>query len=284
MKQAILITAYKDLSFLQRIVSCFDEDFDFYIHIDKKCKEPNPVFECGHVIVLKKYRIEWGSERHLWAMFDLLEMACKKGGYSYYHIITGSDYPIKALSEFKSFFSGENRKSYIEYHLLPRESWGTEGGLERIKYFWVGNQWFDSRRSGGAMRWFLKLQRKLGFRRSLSAFDRWYGGGGYCSLSSEGADCIFSYGRRRLHRRSLFTHCTEEIFFQTILLNVLGEGRVCNDALHLSIWEGDAASPKVLDESDFEAIEKSNCFFARKVNLEHSLPLLQRIDNEILKL
>lgn len=284
MKQAILITAYKDLSFLQRIVSCFDEDFDFYIHIDKKCKEPNPVFECDHVVVLKKYRIEWGSERHLWAMFDLLGMAYKKGGYSYYHIITGSDYPIKALSEFKSFFSEGNRKSYIEYHLLPRESWGTEGGFERIRYYWIGNQWLDLRRLGKATRWLLKLQRKLGFSRNLSAFGQWYGGGGYCSLSDKGVDCICSFGRKRLHRLSLYTHCAEEIFFQTILLNSPDRSQVCEDSLHLSVWEKDAASPKVLDESDFETIAKSNCFFARKVDAAHSSLLLQRIDDEILKL
>lgn len=284
MKQAILITAYKDLPFLQRIVSCFNEDFDFFIHIDRKCREAIPVFSCNHVRVFRKYSIEWGSERHLWAMFDLLEQAHNEGKYSYYHIITGSDYPIKPLSEFKSFFSEDNGKCYIEYHALPRESWGKEGGFERVRYYWIGNQWFDLRRSGKATRWLLKLQRKLGFSRDLSTFGQWYGGGGYCSLSEKGVDCICSFGKKRLHKLSQYTHCAEEIFFQTILLNSLDQCQVCEDSLHLSLWEKDAASPKVMDERDYETIAKSNCFFARKFDVRYSSLLLRRIDDEILKL
>ena len=241
-----------------------------------------PVFASNNVKIIKKYRIEWGSERHLWAMFDLLDLAHNSGAYSYYHIITGSDYPIKPLSKFKSFFAEDNEMNYIEYHALPRESWKEEGGLGRIKYYWIGNQWVDSRRSGKMTRWLLKLQRKLGFKRNMSTFGQWYGGGGYCSLSSKGAECICSFGRRKLHRLSLFTHCAEEIFFQTILLNSKGKNFVCNNPLHLSIWEGDAASPKMLDEKDFEIIAKSDCFFARKIDARQS-SLLQRIDNEILK-
>ena len=61
MKQAILVTAYKNLQSLERLVLCFDNEFDFYIHIDKKCKERIPVFNRDGIYVVKRYRIQWGS-------------------------------------------------------------------------------------------------------------------------------------------------------------------------------------------------------------------------------
>ncbi len=38
MQQAILITAYKNIAHLREIIDFFDDDFLFYIHIDKKSK------------------------------------------------------------------------------------------------------------------------------------------------------------------------------------------------------------------------------------------------------
>ena len=37
MRQAILITAYRDLTQLKQLVEYFDDDFELYIHLDKKC-------------------------------------------------------------------------------------------------------------------------------------------------------------------------------------------------------------------------------------------------------
>jgi len=39
MKQAILVTAYQNLTFMSRLLDYFDDDFDCYIHLDKTCKE-----------------------------------------------------------------------------------------------------------------------------------------------------------------------------------------------------------------------------------------------------
>ncbi len=36
MKQGILITAYKNVNHLKKLINCFDDDFYYYIHIDKK--------------------------------------------------------------------------------------------------------------------------------------------------------------------------------------------------------------------------------------------------------
>lgn len=66
MKHAILLLWHKDLQQLKELIRFFDEDFAFYIHIDKKS-----VISAGDIEDLKrnrenlhfycKYKINWGG-------------------------------------------------------------------------------------------------------------------------------------------------------------------------------------------------------------------------------
>lgn len=282
MKQAILITAYTQLEFLNEIIGFFDEDFDFYIHIDKKTKtEDLSYLDKPNVKLYSKYRIQWGSEKHLRAIVLLMEEAWKNGGYSYYHLITGSDYPIKPLVEFKAFFGEDNKTNYMEWYELPRASWVMEGGLERVKYYWIGNTKFDIRGRMGKFTYkLLKYQRRLGVKRKfVNLFPKLYGGGGYWSLTSEAVGCLVRTIRERhLMNYMRHTHCAEEVLMHTVLLNVEPRFPVVPDSLRYSKWVGDARSPKVLDESDFDEVRASGCFFARKFDSAVSVGLINKIN------
>ena len=66
MKQAILVTAYKSFGHLERIIRHFDDDFVFYIHIDKKSPLPKSVQDklLGDERVLflsRKYKVNWAG-------------------------------------------------------------------------------------------------------------------------------------------------------------------------------------------------------------------------------
>lgn len=282
MKQAILIIAHKDLFSLQRIISHFDGNFDFYIHIDKKCKEKHPQFQSiGKVVTISKHRVEWGSEGQLWAIYDLLAIASTSNSYSYYHIITGSDYPIRSCDKFLQFFSEDKQTNYIEYHPMPRDTWGKEGGLDRLRYYWIGNQWMDIRTHGNLTKFLVKVQRKTGIHRDLTCFGNLYCGGAYCSLSRQGVATILNFPRKQLHQRTRFTHACEEIILQTLLLN--SKDTICeNNSLRYILWEGNAASPKTLTEEDFTSIKDSDAFFARKIDPIASQNLISLIDTEFL--
>jgi hypothetical protein len=131
MKQALLITAYKDLPFLSLLLDYFDEDFDFYIHIDRKCKENDTFLKKDpRVHIYKKYQIEWGGSNHIFAIVLLIQEACKTQKYGYFHLITGSDLPVKPLSVFKQFFEEHRQDNFIEYFKLPQLNWGYDGGYK----------------------------------------------------------------------------------------------------------------------------------------------------------
>ena len=281
MKQAILITAYKDLQSLQRLVSCFDNDFEFYIHIDKNCKEDIPCFNGKNVHIIRRYHIQWGSERHLWAMIELFKKACQDGPYAYYHTITASDYPIRPVRDFKSFFTETNDKIYLDFHQLPWEKWTAEGGWERVKYYWVGNQWLDSRlKKMFFMKKLLKIQRKTRFSRDLTHYSQWYGGLSYFSIPHDAAMVVASLSWKEIKKTTRFTHAAEEIYLQTVLVNRFFSERLVNNPLRYTVWCDSSCSPKVLMDGDYEKMIGSGAFFARKMDKVASGQLMEKIDKD----
>lgn len=280
MKQAILITAYHQIDLLRTIISFFDDDFDFYIHIDKKCKENwSDLKNNPHVYICSKYKIFWGSEYHLFAIMDLIKESYKRGPYSYYHLITGSDYPIKSLSEFKSFFSVNNKTNYIEYYRLPRASWPNEGGVGRIRYYWIGNQWRDIRSHHKILDFLLKIQRKLHIKRCFCRqFKVLYGGGTYWSLTQDAIACLVNNSQFAKYMK--WTHCAEEVFFHTILLCNINEASFESNSKRYMVWGNADKSPAILSTSDYDDIQASDAFFARKMDAQKSCDLIKKIRNE----
>ena len=177
----------------------------------------------------------------------------------------------------------ENRNSYLEWFELPRASWVMEGGIERVRYYWLGNSVFDIRGWVGKYSFlFLKIQRKLGIKRKfISLFPRLYGGGGYWSLSADAVDYIVKTNKEKhLLKYMRNTHCAEEVFIHTILLNADPKFPIVNDSVRYSKWEDSTRSPKFLDESDMEDFMGSKCFFARKFRDGDLITRIIRLNSE----
>ena len=80
MKQAILITAYKDIELLKTLVNSFNDNFNIYIHIDKKTSylthDINLIKAKFNVKVIDSiYKINWGGFNHLRAILHLAKKA-----------------------------------------------------------------------------------------------------------------------------------------------------------------------------------------------------------------
>jgi hypothetical protein len=58
--------------------------------------------------------------------------------------------------------------------------------------------------------------------------------------------------------------------------------RIVNDNYRYIDWSAGGPNPKVLDEHDFEPIEKSRMLFARKFEVLKSATLMNLIDTKLL--
>lgn len=265
MRQAILITAYRDLPMLERLIGYFDDDFELFIHLDRRCREDCTFLYRPHIHLIRRYAIEWGDWRHLQAIVMLMRDAYSHRDLDYFHLITGSDCPAMPLVQFKAYCEAHRHDNYVEHFPLPHTDWGAEGGLNRIRYWWLRPNMHRTRHATLTRR-LVNLQRRLGVHRSFPFFDgKLYGGSTYWSVSREAVGVALDYisTHPEYIRRFRRTSIGEEIALQTIWCN-LGVP-LTNDYKRYINWGPDGANPQVLTEKDYDRIKASGALFARKM-------------------
>ncbi|PXV62098.1 core-2/I-Branching enzyme [Dysgonomonas alginatilytica] len=290
--QAILITAYKNYHHLEELVNFFDDRFNIYIHIDKKSSiSPKDIQKLSALkkvqYLSQQYKINWGGINHLKAILELTKEAIKNKENKYFHLITGHDYPIKSLDEFTKFLEINKDKDFMEYHLLPYSAW-PENGMDRLSRYNMydlldGRTGLNERLIKG----FSKFQKVIGFKRNFSKdFPLLYGGSTYWSLKRESIEYVFQYmsDHPKYLTRFKYSFCSEEIFFQTILLNSPMKESIINNNMRFIIWEERNGNfPANLDNSDYKNITASDALFARKFEYPVSESLLDNIKADINK-
>ncbi|MFC4872876.1 beta-1,6-N-acetylglucosaminyltransferase [Negadavirga shengliensis] len=292
MKHAVLVLAYKNIHHLSEYIQFLDEDFLFYIHIDKKSliskEEQAALFNHKNVVFIsRKYKVNWGGVNFLKAMLHLGKEALKNKEVGYIHSVSGQHFPIKTAFEIKNFFHENAGKEFMEFFRLPTERWA-HGGLNRVEYYNLYDT-FNSKTTTGfkAIKLALILQRLLRIKRKpLKDFPVLYGGSAWWSFS---AACLaYTVDYAESHPASMkrleYTLCAEEMFFQTVIMNSPFKASVVNDNLTLVCWEfRNGNSPATLDNSDFQNLMKSEKLFARRFDYPVSKELMTLLKEELNK-
>lgn len=107
MKHAYLIQAHNNKNQLLKLIHSLDYELnDIYIHIDAKSDLIQFVneFKCNKakLYVVNSIKQHWGGFSQIHAEMILLESAFKNGPYLRYHLISGSDIPLKIKYGFMS--------------------------------------------------------------------------------------------------------------------------------------------------------------------------------------
>lgn len=291
MKHAFIITAFKDAPGLLCLVRQLSEhDSFFYIGVDKKselAKDPllKEIQAVDNVYILSKKKIHWGGFSHLRVLISLLAKAFDNPEIARFHSLSGQCFPVTTLKSMSLFFEENPDKEYISHMELPSSSW-EGGGLDRLKYFHL-NDILDPKRMlyRRINPIFLMLQKNLGVnRRLLGYFPKFYGGGTWWSLGRNAVNRIFQVLEKDKKLLNLYknTHCSEEIFIQTILMNSNLKKNIVNDDLRYIDWEyRNGNCPAVLDDSDYSKIKESKKLFARKFDSIISESLKKKIQQDL---
>jgi hypothetical protein len=130
----------------------------------------------------------------------------------------------------------------------------------------------------------VRIQKKLKIKRSYPAsFPKLYGGSTYWSLTRDTLQQVIDYTRihPELLRRMKHTFCSEEIYFQTVIMHSPRSGNVVNDNLRYIDWVSERGGrPAFLDASDFPDIRASNTIFARKLDLNNMIELKKYLNSK----
>jgi hypothetical protein len=277
MKQAILITAYKNLDHLAEIVDYFPKDcFDFYIHYDKKSKIDKDDLRVLDVKFLsRKYKVNWGGRNHLKSILLLAKKALQNKDIAFFHLISGQDFPVKEPSYFTTNI--DLTKNYMEFFPMPAKCW-PYGGMDRVELFNFYDL-FDARKNMGVIMRIRKFQKDFRIKRPISKkLPTLYGGSTWWSLTRDALQYVIDYTDTHgaLIRRLKYSFCSEEIYFQTVLMNSRFAENTVNDNLRYIDWDsGRGGYPAVIDISDYISIKASNKLFARKFESSGSDALKQ---------
>lgn len=266
MRHAFIITAYKDFGFLKKTVEIYLQEADCYIHVDKKADIPKDFLEWANrtngVYVYSKYKINWGSYKHISAILYLMKEALGKGTYSYFHVISANSFINRPMQDVVRFFEESNNKNFLETVDLEEDD--KEKILEPWYIYYHFLHIYDKRTDfGNNFDWyFCKVQKRLGIRRKTTYK---YKGLVYCHLTKATVEYVLEYVKKNPKYLGNLKLCNigEEFFFQNILMYSKFKDSVCSNHLFYTKWnEGGVA--QFLTEEDYEEIMKEKYLFVRK--------------------
>lgn len=267
-KQAFLILASNLGEQVIKLIKnlAIEENFDIFIHVDKKIGSINKSTfkKFKNVFFIDRIRTDWASFSLVEAELKLLRKAVMTNDYSYVHLLSGSDLPLKSNSEIIEFFKNETHQ-FVDF-----EEINTYKVMKRIDYYYPLQKFAGKKRG---IVWFLQKigvvgQKVLNINRtrklqniSFAKGSQWF------SITGEFANFIL---KDSLGVINVLKHgqTVDELLVQTVLLNSPFIKDISNPNygnLRFIKWkERDVNSPEILTIKDLNELKNTNKLFARK--------------------
>lgn len=148
-KHAYLVMAHKDDETLRTLLRTLDDPRnDIFIHMDAKNTgwDENRALasiDKAGIFFVPRISVTWGGYSQIACELGLLNAAVDKGRYTYYHLLSGQDLPIKSQDRIHSFFDSCGARSlFVSKTTIgtmgvgsAAMSSGTPSGRARPKFF-----------------------------------------------------------------------------------------------------------------------------------------------------
>lgn len=279
-KHAYLIMAHTNWWMIEKLICALDyKDNDIFLHIDKKAKDaPLAYFKSlckySNIFIYQELKVKWGHFSQVETELFLYKVAMQNGKYQYYHLISGSDFPIKSQEYIHNSFREYNGHNFIQIVPLDKE---TKEIQRRVRYY---HFFVRKSRCFGFLFSFLRkvtLLPQILLRVHRNKGIDFFYGANWCSLSQEFVEYLIS---QEEWIRKTFRHVNsaDELYKQTLIKR--GSFKVYSETKDavLSIlryidWTNGGSSPLELDMGDFEKIKNTKACFARKLGKDKELVL-----------
>ena len=272
-KHAYMIIAHNQFDILEIIIKMLDDARnDIYLHIDSKVKNFDfdrfaNIPRYSKLVFTDRISVTWGDFSQINCEMILLNTAVsnedKNNRYSYYHLISGVDLPIKSNDDIYSFFENNSGKEFINFSNEPAEKF-----LGRIKYY----HFFRKKRNkfnillAGIV---LRIQKLIGVNRIKNTSLIFGKGSNWFSITGDFAKYVVE-NFDTYKKYFLYSYCCDEMFLHTMFLNSPFKNSlylVDDDdnqlaAARLIDWK--RGRPYVFRLNDFDEIINSPAMFARK--------------------
>lgn len=219
-KHAYCIIAHNEPELLKNLLSLLDDERnDIFIHIDKKSNLNPEDFHVknSHLTVLKEISVEWGSYNMIKVELLLFKTAHSNFNYSYYHLMSGVDLPLKSQDYIHQFFIENGGFEFVD---IKNSDVHKKDLFMKTNYYWICIGKFMNPIKyfvyGFIKKSFIYLQKKIGIKRKYSM--ELYKGDQWCSLTNEFVEYLLSEEKKIL-KTFKYTSCPDEIYKQSWLMN-----------------------------------------------------------------
>lgn len=284
MKHAYLIQAHNNKNQLFKLIHQLDYELnDIYIHIDAKSELIQYVneFKCAKakLYIVDSIKQHWGGFSQIRAEMILLENAFENGPYSRYHLISGSDIPLKSQTWIHKYFDMHPQTEYI--------------------HFDVSQDYGDFNRRMGQYHYLIdcidrkypvlykidillaRIQKVFGINRIKKVNVDIKKGANWFSITNECVKLVLEK-KEWIYKVFRYTKCCDEIFLQTIVYNselynnvYIREPEIKYGNMRLTDWN--RGNPYIFKNEDYDELINSKYIFARKFDEKTDAKIIDRI-------
>ena len=289
-KHAYLVMAHNQWELLKILLECIDDERnDIYLHIDKKVNdyhfsELTAICKSSRLIFTKRFDIRWGGTEMMACEIQMIETALSNGNYTYIHLISGVDMPIKNQDYIHEYLLEHDKTEYIGFDWKNIEKNTFE---YRSKYYLFFTKWIGRNdNKNNLQRFFKKVNTlSLAFQRFIKIDrlkgEKYYKGSQWFTITNEFAEYIIQ-NKRKILKRYRYTLSPDEAFLQN-LIEESPEGlfRLAPDNKRFILWNQGEASPITLAIDYYDDMMKSEAFFARKFDWNVDNEVILKLKNSI---
>lgn len=288
MKHAYLIIAHQDIFMLRCLLDALDDKRnDIYLHVDKKSKDLYQEISSYSLVysnffIYSQIDTMWGDISLVKLELFLFEQASKNNKYSYYHLISGMDYPLKSQDYIHEYCEKHQGDEFIGF-----QTKNTVGYVYRYKYYWFFLSHYKSRSL--LKKCFFRiitntafyLQRLGGLKRNMK-YKEIKKGCNWVSLTDECVRYIVSQ-KGSILKNFKYVLAADEFFLHTLVWNSPFKDAIHNlydeyDSCKREInWE--LGTPYIWQNEDLMYLIKSNKWYARKVT-SNNMDLIKALESK----
>lgn len=274
MRHAYLIMAHNQFDFLEMLLKDIDDERnDIFLHIDKKSKlfseeKAKGLITRGRLHFIPRKRINWGGYSIVNCILELLENAVSQGEHSFYHLLVGSEFPIKSQDEIHAFFDTHCNNEFIAFDEFDKSY------IDRVKYYWPFVEFGRRKGKIAALEYIMnvkciQLQKRMGVDLTKNIRIDFKKGNMNWSVTDELARYIVSQADilRKIYRHRF---CCDEVFIHTLIYNneffkkrvYCWHGGTAETTFRMCQWDRPDNTYHI---DDLQTLLDSGCFFARKL-------------------
>lgn len=285
-KQAYLIIAHKDDLVFRTLLAMLDDvRNDIFIHMDVKNTMYNPAAiekSVSHscIIHTERTNVAWGGYSQINAEMILLRVATQHGRYNHYHLLSGSDLPIKSQDFIYSFFMEHDGVEFVRFEKMDFQY------ESRIQYYHLFQENIgrtDNLFLRGMNLIFLKVQKLLGIKRNKNInFQK---GTNWFSITDDLARYVVSKSEW-IENTFKNSFCCDEVFLQTLIVNSDFKDRLYhkefdnNTRSIMRLIDWNRGKPYTFRISDKDELISSDMIFARKFDLSIDSDIIEFLERK----